>query len=194
MKILFIALFGEWKLFYEYYKEDLTLLLKDEKQWVYLFRKQWIIYQTGMGPIKKLSFLDYLWENYQINECLNIGFAGTTNKNLKIGEIVVPEKIMHFKGGGSYINEIDFNFKKINMLVTFDQVQENVMKSYQDQNIIIDMEAYYLFQILSMYNKKLKVIKIISDYANKSSIESLKTNYLNLVRIKIKKVMEIFTI
>ena len=100
-----------------------------------------ILVQTGVGKVNAARTTQIIIDRYNISYIINVGTAGGVNENLKIGDIVVGEKLLqhdfditafgHEKG---YITGLGTNFESDKGLVA--KVKETTLK-LKDINIVI---------------------------------------------------------
>jgi hypothetical protein len=194
MKIIFIALYQEWKLFYEQHRSELILLNRESKEWVYLFKDKVIIYQTGMGPIHKLTFLESIIKKYTINHVYNFGFSGLLHSNEPVGTIFIPDKIGFLSHNQIYINQkekrVESIGKSIEILYTTDQIIEKPNQvNAETRPFLVDMEAFYLAEKINQHHIPFTVIKIVSDYGTKESVRDVMKIHLPLLQKKMKYIL-----
>tara|TARA_B100000886_G_C20415978_1_gene489280 strand:- start:423 stop:1241 length:819 start_codon:yes stop_codon:yes gene_type:complete len=109
---------------------------------------------------------------------INIGIAGGSSKNSKIGKCYSINKIMDESERKTYYPEIfiknPFNEKKIK---TFKSVVKSIN---EDFDFLIDMESFEIFKVCSKLVPihRIVFLKVVSDYVNEN-FENLNPNYIS---------------
>ncbi len=109
---------------------------------------------------------------------INIGIAGGSSKNSKIGECYFINKIMDENERKTYYPEIfikhSFNEKNIK---TYKNVVKNIN---EDFNFLIDMESFDIFKVCSKLVPihRIVFIKVVSDYVDEN-FKKLNAIYIN---------------
>lgn len=130
---------------------------------------------SGVGRINSSVALTYLISKTEIKEndfILNIGFAGTLNKDINLKDILIINKITNPYNEKSNYLEILYknNFKEASLL-TFDKVIENKgdcgdkSPATGEPSILVDMEGFAFYESAKIFFKRDKIIilKIVSD-------------------------------
>lgn len=131
---------------------------------------------TGVGKIKSAIAITYLFSKYfpkKTDFLINIGVCGCLNKNTKIGDIFMCNKIVDFDSQRNFYPDILFKhpFEESSILTC-----SKVIKNTKD-NIgfkLVDMESSGVFQAGSMFMflHQMFFIKIVSDNLNLNNITS----------------------
>ena len=100
---------------------------------------KYILIISGIGGQNTIKALGYVYEKYAINYAINIGIAGTKDKQLKIGDLIqVRDNIL-----------------------TVDTPLDDASKLNKQ---LVDMEYQYFYDISSSYNIPTVSYKVVSDY------------------------------
>ena len=145
--------------------------------------------------IKKINSIQkYIKESNNIKNmiCINIGTAGGNSSVSKIGELFYINKITDDITKKSFFPDVLFHHRmKESELVT---VKEPILNKNKKYKTLIDMEAYWIFDILSSFipSHRLIFIKIISDHMNFYKINKAKFEQLSKILIEenLKKVVD----
>ena len=145
--LIHCALLCEAQVFIEYFK--LKKINSNPKIYI---NDTFIIVISGVGEINTIKALEYCFTTYNISRALNIGIAGSKNKNFKIGTLFCTNKIL---------DDISYS-----TLYTSDNIVE--YKDKQDE-VLYDMEAKYFYEITKKYldEDEIFIFKVVSDYLQK---------------------------
>lgn len=130
---------------------------------------------TGKGKLKASIALTYLFSRYNCNAgdlIVNIGLCGTNNKNHKIGQVFLCNKIIDNDSQKTYFTDILYqhNFLESSLETFSYEVDSNT----SIKGDLIDMEATGIYEsTLTFYQPhQLFFIKILSDYLNTNNLNS----------------------
>ena len=147
--------------------------------------------QTGIGKDSTIRALDYYFQQYIPEIIYNFGTAGALNDNLKILEIVKVKNV-YLKKKSKPLTISDFqeiNCKTVNLLTVVKPIITNISKNIingQNEFDITDMESYFIAKKAIENQIPINIIKIISDNANDSTLNSFKKNIKQCSELLIK--------
>ncbi len=127
-----------------------------------------ILIITGVGKIKSAIALTYLFSKYEIKSSdlfINIGVAGSIDKNILIVSLFICNKIIdNDKNKTFYPDMILKHPFKETSIETFSSIVDK--SNLNIKGILIDMEAAGLYQaaLVFMEPHQIIFIKIVSDY------------------------------
>ena len=164
---------------------------------------------SGIGKVNSALSTQFLIDNYNIDYVLNYGTCGGLDSNFNVGDIYIVKQAVQFdfdlteidKCELGYMEEYDCVFfdckndylKQANatgVLATADQFSEDVNKIKTLKNMgcnLKDMEGGAIFQVCKANNKKLLMIKAVSDVFEKKSMID---QYFNNVHNVSKKLVD----
>lgn len=133
---------------------------------------------SGIGRIKASIALSYFLSNTSIKEndfLINLGFCASTNKEDKLLDVVMINKISNAYSRQNFYPEMLYRHKfKEGSLICFDEIQNTYsVNENSNKNIYVDMESIGFFETANFFFKKDKIIilKIISDILYEKSEE-----------------------
>jgi len=137
---------------------------------------KYIVLISGIGEENTTTNLEYIFKNYTISKSFNIGIAGCSDKNIKIGSLFCTNKKLE------NINYLPLT--TVNQPISLDT------KIDIKENMLYDMEAKYFIDISLQYLEKnnIFVFKIVSDYLDnmKLSKDEVKNmilkNYKDIIK------------
>ena len=141
----------------------------------------------GIGKRNTINSIQkYIKESNNIKNmiCINIGSAGGNSSVSKIGELFYINKITDDITKKSFFPDVLFHHRmKESELVT---VKEPILNKNKRYKTLIDMEAYWIFDILNSFipSHRLIFIKIISDHMNFNKINKAKFEQLSKILIE----------
>jgi len=102
----------------------------------------------GIGELNTKNSLEYIFENYKVQKAFNVGIAGCSDNDVKIGELFCTNKIVE------NINSMEL------ITVKIPQTLAGCEKS------LYDMEGKYFLEVSQKYlkNEDIFVLKVVSDY------------------------------
>lgn len=153
-----------------------------------------VLVECGIGKVNAARATQVLIDNYKLDYVLNIGVAGGVSSNLKVGDIVVGEKLVqhdfditafnHEKGyvpnlGGKFINSSDYLIglsKKNDIPVKYgviasgdifctDVKMSNKIYTKFDA-LCVEMEGAAIAQVCHLCKVPFLIIRSISDVPN----------------------------
>lgn len=147
---------------------------------------------TGVGKVISAVAVTYLFLKYKIKSddiFINIGICGSKNKNIRIGDIFLCNKIIDYDTKKTFYPDIILKhpFKEGNI--------QTISKVINDENMeiqseIIDMEASAIYEAALMFLQphEMFFIKIVSDHLNNEKIDS--NNITTLVESKSEEIIK----
>lgn len=165
MILIHTALLCEAQTFIEHYKLKKT----NSNPKIYL-NNILIVVISGVGKENTNNALKYIFNNYKISKAFNIGIAGSSNKNDKIGQLFCTNHKL-----------TDIKYKD---LISGDTVTTIKESENIKTNCLYDMEGdYFLEYVLNKLSlDNICIFKIVSDYLenkilSKDYIKSLISNH-----------------
>ncbi|MEA3315361.1 MAG: hypothetical protein U9Q30_05865 [Campylobacterota bacterium] len=139
---------------------------------------KYIVLISGVGEENTKKSLEYIFKNYTILEAMNIGIAGSSDKDIKIGTLFCTNQKLD-----------NINYLPI---TTVDKPIISNKDFNTKDNMLYDMEAKYFLEISFKYldNKNIFVFKAVSDYLNGMSLS--KDEIKNMISNNYKKVINIW--
>lgn len=130
---------------------------------------KYIVVISGIGKENTIKALGYIFNNYKISKAINIGIAGSSNKDIKIGTFFC-------------INSFSSQIITVDKPITSNN-------SNIKENILYDMESKYFLDISLKYldNKNIYIFKIVSDHLNGMNLS--KDEIKNMILSNYKKVI-----
>ena len=140
--------------------------------------KKVIIAKSGIGKVNASAILTFILNKFSIDLIINIGFAGAIG-NYEAGEVVLINSAQYFDVDNTvwgynigqipqmpskYENTISIGLFKKETLYTSDSFISSAPSSIV--SAIFDMEGCALLQTGYLFNRKILMIKIISDIIN----------------------------
>jgi nucleoside phosphorylase len=112
----------------------------------------------GIGEENTKKTLQYIFKNYKISKAINIGIAGCSDENIKIGDIFCTNK------------QLD-NMKSLRLKTVKNPQLKNQTK--QNQTTLYDMEGFFFEEICLKYlkEKDIFIFKIVSDYLSDKKLQ-----------------------
>ncbi len=155
MILIYTALLCEAQSFIEYYK-----LAKINSSPKIYQNDKYLVVIGGIGKENTIKSLSYIFDNYTISKAINIGVAGVSSEDIKIGELFC-------------CNHEILNIKYL-QLATVDNPQ---VKNNSDELSLYDMEGFYFQQECSKFllSSNIYIYKVVSDYL---SDEVLKKDFI----------------
>ncbi len=149
MTLIHTALQSEAQSIIEFYK--LKLVNKNPK----IYKNDNIIVViSGIGQDKAIEVLNIIFNQYNITKAINIGIAGCSSKNIKIGELFCTNHKLE-------------NINTLNL-----ETVNKPQLSTNNYNIptLFDMEGDYFKQFCldKIDNKDIYIFKVVSDYLDDS--------------------------
>ncbi|ASZ09138.1 5'-methylthioadenosine/S-adenosylhomocysteine nucleosidase [Mesoplasma chauliocola] len=170
---------------------------------------------TGIGLINSAAQLAYILTKYDIDEIINIGTSGGCDNKLKQGDIVIIDKIYNCVADATVFG---YEYGQVPRMPKFYQSNNNLLqgklKNYQIKNIassdifinsqdqidkfvkkinnqisVLDMECFAYAQTAYLFEKKLSVIKIISDIIGVKDANNVQ--FSDFIKIAGKEILEI---
>ena len=164
---------------------------------------------SGIGKVNSAMSTQFLIDNYDVDYVLNFGTCGALDENLNLGDIFIVKKAVQYDFDLTeidncelgYIEEYDCVFfdckneflqkdNAVGYLATADQFSEDINKITTLKNMgcnLKDMEGGAIFQVCKANDKKLLMIKVVSDvFGKKSMIDQ----YISNVNIVSKKLVD----
>ena len=164
---------------------------------------------SGIGKVNSAMSTQILIDKYNVDYVLNFGTCGALDGNFNLGDIFIVKKAVQFdfdlteidKCELGYMEEYDCVFfdckndylhqdNAVGCLATADQFSEDVNKINILKSMgcnLKDMEGGAIFQVCKANDKKLLMIKVVSDvFGKKSMIDQ----YVNNVKIVSKKLVD----
>ena len=143
------------------------LSLKPEKNNTFIFKNDSVmLLLTGEGPYEVFTKLPYVIGKYEVDNIINLGIAGSLNKDLEIN------KIYPIRTSYSYSNKPRFESftTKTNSLIDCITTDERVLSdSYASQlkpfAQIVDRELWAIAKVAKQFDVPLHAYKLISDIA-----------------------------
>ena len=158
---------------------------------------------SGIGKVNSAMSTQFLIDNFNVDYVLNFGTCGALDENFNLGDIFIVKKAVQFDFDLTeidncelgYMEEYDCVFfdckndylKKDNAvgyLATADQFSEDINKINILKKMgcnLKDMEGGAIFQVCKANDKKLLMIKAVSDvFGKKSMIDQYKNNVNNV--------------
>ena len=134
--------------------------------------------------LKTLSMNYTQWKNTAV---INIGIAGGSQFDVKLGQIYRINKVLDQDSGRIYFPDI--LIKSTISEIGLTTVLRPVNNRPVTQRGLVDMEASTIFEFMSKYvpPHRLNFLKIVSDYMDTSDINNLKIN--SLMRSQINKIL-----
>ena len=126
-----------------------------------------ILIVTGVGILKSAIALTYILSKVKIDSddiFINIGICGAKNKEYKIGDIVLCNKIINSESKRAYYPDMIFDHRfKEGSLESFNRVINSESGVTGD---LVDMEGAGLIEASSYFFEtyQVNIIKIVSDY------------------------------
>lgn len=110
---------------------------------------KYLVLIGGVGQDNTLNSLEYIFQNYKISKAINIGIAGVTNKDIKIGELFCCNKKL--------------DTIKWLPLKTVDTAK---VEKDLNENSLYDMEGKYFLDIClnNLDKNDVFIFKVVSDY------------------------------
>lgn len=102
---------------------------------------------SGMGKVKTINTLNYIFENYNITKAINIGIAGCCDSSIKIGTLFCINRLLP-----------NINFASITCVDEALDSDENL------ETLLVDMESKYFNDVCSKNIKDIYIFKVVSDY------------------------------
>lgn len=189
MILFIVALWFEATLIIENYGLEKD---KEDNLFEIYKNKKYLLIISGVGMTKSIMATTYLLSKYRdIKLIINFGVCGSNFDKLKIGDVIVPNKITNINTNLSIYPEILFkhNFIEVELLTCskiMKKSDENLIKSIS----IIDMEAYGFCEAASFFVNihKIHIIKIVSDFLNIEGITPKKV--IDIINLNIQNVFE----
>ncbi len=147
-------------------KLKLNLIDKKNNRQTVFFKNNVYVVITGIGWKNVKKMLNYFFSKYDVSiddKFILIGIAGAVDKNLNIGDIIIPGIIKsNEKTVKIYENSrILYDDNK-----PFFKKEKVLLKEKNPQVTAVDMESFQFISIMKQYNiKYYRVIKAISDTA-----------------------------
>jgi hypothetical protein len=112
---------------------------------------KYLVLIAGVGADNTSNSLEYIFQNYKITKAINIGVAGVSNRDIKIGELFCCNKKL--------------DTIKWLPLKTVDTPK---VEKESNENSLYDMEGKYFLDIClnNLDENNIFIFKIISDYLN----------------------------
>ncbi len=126
---------------------------------------------TGVGGIKAASVLSFIYSRSKDSYFLQIGIAGTRNKEYEIGNIFLINKATQNESKKVFYPDIIFTHNlKENSIESFNRVVTDPSLSLEGE--LIDMEAAYFLESAQFFSPphRSQVLKVISDYLDVKNI------------------------
>ena len=149
---------------------------------------------TGIGPRKTKRTLDAVTDYINNGAIINIGIAGSLNNKLKIGEWRIINQLLlsiDFNKKIELITDDDFNAASIltsGSEITSEKIKQKHHKEYSAD--LVDMESFYIANFAKQKNLPCKIIKMISDHADKKT--NSKSELKNALKIYNKEAANYF--
>ena len=176
------ALYSEAKPIIEFYK-----LKEVNDRYFKIYRNEkYILIISGIGKILSAAALSHLFTRFEnfSDKLISIGIAGST-KNLPIAEIVNVSKIVDKDNDAVFfLDKID-KFKNLSVTTSSKPL-------YSAKTDLGDMEASAVYKICKIYNKKCKILKVVSDYFEPQDVDI--ENVYKLISININKIAYVLSI
>lgn len=157
---------------------------------------------TGIGKVNAASTLTAVINTYDINEIVNIGFAGATNQ-YRIGDVVVINDTAYhdfdltiFGYEKGQVPSMPAFFNRTLLFEIFDDNKtaklftgDYFMEDSLEDNFISDMEGASFHHVAHIYNIPIVSIKVISDIIGE---EQQKDVYEDFEKMGSKYIFDIF--
>lgn len=145
--------------------------------------------KTGIGKVNAASSLTKFLENYEIDQIINIGLAGSVSNHDVLDVVIIKQAYFHDVDatlfgypkyqvpGMPLAYQSDpllletckkTSFQSIDTLYTGDQFITEKMPFEG----VVDMEGAALYQVAYLYHKPIVSIKVVSDIIGKKSYQS----------------------
>lgn len=146
--LIHCALLCEAQALINYYKLSLDRTKPNKPTHIKIYSNDTlVIVISGVGKINTQNTLKYIFKNYQISKAINLGIAGCSDKNIKIGSLFCTNKKLE-----------NLNHARI---TTLDTICTN---KNQISTILVDMESQYFEEIVSFHLEDIYIIKVVSDH------------------------------
>lgn len=140
---------------------------------------------TGIGSAKTIDKLVNYTQSQSIDIIINIGSCGSLDDELKIGEIVFPEKFYSKSDENQKLFEISIqdNHKltdsyKTGVIFTSKtpvaSTDEKILLKKTSNADVVDMESYWVADFCQQHNIRFLSIKVVSDFSEGISIKTFK--------------------
>ena len=186
MKLIISALFEEIEDIFDKY-DLIQVKSKFELYKTRINDEEILIGCCGVGKANAAMFTQFCIDHYIIDEVISIGAAGSTNKNLKIGDVVIGTKFIYgdvdvrifgydfgqvpqrpkYYTGSAYEFDLNlFDFNIINgTIVTVDSFVSTYKSEFDllEQKDAIEMESTSIAQVCHLNEKNIICFRCISD-------------------------------
>ena len=164
-------------------------LVKNDASHIY-FNGNIFLFVIGVGnkkAAKRLKTLSMNYTQWKNTAVINIGIAGGSQFDVKLGEIYRINKVLDQDSGRIYFPDI--LIKSTISEIGLTTVLRPVNNRPVTQRGLVDMEASTIFEFMSKYvpPHRLNFLKIVSDYMDTSDINNLKIN--SLMKSRINKIL-----
>jgi adenosylhomocysteine nucleosidase len=161
-------------------------LQRIEKKPFEVFNKDIIfLIKSGIGKANAAMATSYLISKYNINFVLNIGAAGSSTADKKLGDIFHVNKVIEFDRPKLLMNGIRIH--KPDMLKGFSTaslatqdkpvVSPDERKTVSRHAELVDMEGAAVVQACRLWNVKCYLFKVVTDTPEHYEIEIIKNVY-----------------
>ena len=171
--------------------------------------KEIILIISGIGKVNSSMSTQFLIDKYNVDYVLNFGTCGALDENFNLGDIYIVKQAVQFDFDLTEIDHCELGYMEeydcvfldckndylqqanaVGCLATADQFSEDINKINILKNMgcnLKDMEGGAIFQVCKANNKKLLMIKVVSDvFGKKSMIDQ----YINNVKIVSQKLVD----
>jgi adenosylhomocysteine nucleosidase len=129
---------------------------------------------TSMGIVAAADVTERLLDRCEVDEVLVIGIAGGIGPDVEIGDLVVPEAVIHGNTGVEYTPAPLYGLEPSGKLVTTDGLVEDVDRQAEFVRRgahAVDMETAAIAQVCEARGCRWSVVRAISDRANADHVD-----------------------
>jgi adenosylhomocysteine nucleosidase len=129
---------------------------------------------ANIGTVPAAAATERLLESFEVHHVVVVGIAGSIDPGLEIGELVVPEVVIHYETGREYRPTHLTDVPAHGGLVTSDQFlhQPEVLDELIGRGVVaVDMETAAVAAVCEAHGVPWSVLRAISDRASDAQAE-----------------------
>lgn len=132
--------------------------------------KKIVLFQGGVGPEKSMRSAETVLSSYKVKVLVFSGIAGAVDRNLKVGQTLIPAEWMLIDGSSFPVNGRLLKLADVQKQVrgvSIDHFLTDTKEIPVNLGVsIVDMESTFVAQVATKYQVLFIAVRSVSDMAN----------------------------